>query len=67
MSTSFEQVWLPDLLYTKGRFLSDTALAVDSSGRVLELLPAQLANNPIRLRHRPSNESFVVGQNIDRK
>ena len=52
VSTSFEQVWLPDLLYTEGRFLSDTAVAVDSSGRVLELLPAQLASNPIRLRHR---------------
>ena len=47
-----ELVWLPDLLYADGRFLSETALIVDNTGRILELVPAQLATNPIRLKRR---------------
>ncbi len=51
MSTSpNELAWLPDLLYADGRFLKETAVVVDSTGRVLELVPSQLATNPIRLK-----------------
>jgi formimidoylglutamate deiminase len=51
-SHSNEQAWLPDLLYTNGRFLSETALVVDGSGRVIEFIPAGSTTNAIRLRHK---------------
>ena len=61
MSSLNEQVWLPDLLYADGRFLSDTALVAGDTGRILELVPAQLATNPIRLKRKALLPGLVNG------
>src|SRR5690349_5974269 len=44
------QAWLPDLVYTKGRFTSDVAVICDE--RIVRLCPAEEATDPIRLKNR---------------
>ena len=45
------QSWLPDLIYTNGRFESDRALVCDG-GKVTEIVAAEAAPNAIRLKRR---------------
>ena len=44
------QAWLPDLLYTNGRFTSDVAVICDE--KIVRLCPAEEATNAIRLNNR---------------
>lgn len=44
------QAWLPDLIYTDGRFTSEVALICDE--QIVGLGPAAEATNPIRLKNR---------------
>ena len=44
------EAWLPDLVYTNGRFASDVAVICDE--KIVRLCPAAEAMNPIRLRNR---------------
>lgn len=46
------QTWLPDLIYTDGRFQRDVALVCDDAGRIARLAPANEVENGVRLRHR---------------
>lgn len=62
MSTSLnEQVWLPDLIYADGRFLSETALVIANTGRILELIPAQATKNPVRLKRKALLPGLING------
>jgi formimidoylglutamate deiminase len=45
------QSWLPDLIYTDGRFQSDQALVCDG-GRILEIAASDQAPDAIRLKRR---------------
>jgi formimidoylglutamate deiminase len=45
------QSWLPDLIYTHGRFQSDRALVCDN-GKVVEIVEANKAPDAIRLKRR---------------
>ena len=45
------QSWLPDLIYTDGRFQSDRALVCDS-GKIVEIVDAAKAPGAIRLKRR---------------
>jgi formimidoylglutamate deiminase len=47
-----QQAWLPDLIYTKGRFISDVALITDDSGRIRDLVPGASAPDAIRLNNK---------------
>jgi formimidoylglutamate deiminase len=51
MSTT-EQSWLPDLIYTGGRFQRDLALVCDEVGRILRLAPDGEVEGAIRLKNR---------------
>jgi formimidoylglutamate deiminase len=51
MSTT-EQAWLPDLIYTGGRFQRDLALVCDKVGRILRLAPDGEVEGAIRLKNR---------------
>jgi formimidoylglutamate deiminase len=44
------QAWLPDLVYTNGRFASDVAVVCDE--KVVRLCSAEEATEPIRLKNR---------------
>jgi formimidoylglutamate deiminase len=44
------QAWLPDLIYTNGRFASDVAVICDD--KIVRLCPAQEASDAIRLQRR---------------
>lgn len=44
------QAWLPDLVYTNGRFTSDVALICDE--KIVRVCPAEEAIDPIRLNNR---------------
>src|SRR5690349_13300096 len=44
------QAWLPDLVYTKGRFTSDVAVICDE--KIVRLCPAEEATDPVRLKNR---------------
>ena len=44
------QAWLPDLVYTNGRFASDMALICDE--KIVRLCSAEEATEPIRLKNR---------------
>ena len=46
------QTWIPELIYVNGRFVSDTALAIDNQGRILELVPTASYATGIRLQNR---------------
>ena len=50
--TILQQAWLPDLIYTEGRFQRDVALVCDSAGRITRLVPANEVENPVRLKNR---------------
>jgi formimidoylglutamate deiminase len=43
--------WLPDLIYTDGRFQSDRALVCDG-GKIVEIVEGAKATDPIRLKRR---------------
>lgn len=43
------QAWLPDLVYTNGRFASDVAVVCDE--KIVRLCPAEEATDPIRLKN----------------
>jgi formimidoylglutamate deiminase len=47
-----EQAWLPDLIYTGGRFQRDVALVCDEVGRILRLAPDGEGEGAIRLKNR---------------
>ena len=51
MNDTTEQAWLPDVVYSGGRFLSDVAV-VCTDGQVVRLSPATEVQNPIRLKDR---------------
>jgi formimidoylglutamate deiminase len=44
--------YLPDLIYTGGRFQRNLALVCDDAGRIAHLAPADKVENAVRLRHR---------------
>src|SRR6185369_4731823 len=44
------QAWLPNLVYTNGRFASDLAIVCDE--KIVRLCPAEEATNAIRLKNR---------------
>jgi len=46
-----EQAWLPDLIYTGGRFQRDVALVCDEVGRILRLAPDGEIEGAIRLKN----------------
>jgi formimidoylglutamate deiminase len=53
LNDSTRRAWLPDLLYTDGRFESGVALACDESGRITNITrEAEGAKEIIRLKHR---------------
>lgn len=52
MISRSEQSWLPDLLYFRGRFESDLAVVCDAAGKISQIIPADQANDPIRLTKR---------------
>ncbi|HEX7296221.1 MAG TPA: formimidoylglutamate deiminase [Pyrinomonadaceae bacterium] len=52
MSSENEKAWLPDLLYSEGRFQPDVALLCDDAGKILRIAPAHEVDHPIRLRNR---------------
>lgn len=52
MISHTEQSWLPDLLFYRGRFESDLAVVCDAAGMISKIIPADQANNPIRLTKR---------------
>src|SRR5215216_4066593 len=45
------QSWLPDLIYTDGRFQSDRALVCDG-GKIVEIVEASKAPDAVRLKRR---------------
>ena len=47
-----QTAWLPDLIYTDGRFQRDVALVCDDDGRITRLAPASEVDNPVRLKNR---------------
>jgi formimidoylglutamate deiminase len=47
-----QKSWLPDLIYTDGRFVSDCAILCDSSGNIVEIVESNQAPNAIRLNNR---------------
>ena len=51
MSTT-EQAWLPDLIYTGGRFQRGLALVCDEVGRILRLAPDAEVEGAVRLKNR---------------
>jgi formimidoylglutamate deiminase len=49
------QAWLPDLVYTNGRFTSDVAVICDE--KIVRLCPAEEAADPVRLK----NQALLPG------
>ena len=50
---TLEQAWLPDLIYTGGRFQSGLALVCDQNGTITSLTPAnEIDNDLIHLKNR---------------
>ena len=52
MVSSTEQAWLPDLIYTAGRFQRDGAVVWDDTGRIARIASAGEVEDPIRLKNR---------------
>ena len=52
MTNETEKAWLPDLLYSDGRFQADLALVCDTAGNVVRIAPADQVDQPIRLQNR---------------
>ena len=52
MSDERHQVWLPDLVYVNGQFLSDRAVECDSDGNITRIVESKDAPNAIRLNTR---------------
>src|SRR6266545_2292388 len=52
LKTSNPSTWLPDLVYTNGRFESSLALVCDDANRIAQLAPAAEVENVIRLKGR---------------
>jgi formimidoylglutamate deiminase len=52
LTASLEQTWLPDLVYTEGKFLADIALVCNSDGLIVRLSPANETANALRLKNR---------------
>src|ERR1700737_2826159 len=50
--TTLQQAWLPDLIYTAGRFQRDMALVCDNAGRVTRLASASEVDSPTPLKNR---------------
>lgn len=50
--TNLQHAWLPDLIYTAGRFQRDLALICDDHGRITSLTAANEVENPVRLKNR---------------
>ncbi|HEX6717642.1 MAG TPA: formimidoylglutamate deiminase [Pyrinomonadaceae bacterium] len=47
-----DRAWLPDLIYADGRFQSNRAIVCDSSGKIVEIVEGDRAQNAIRLKRR---------------
>jgi len=52
LTNETEKAWLPDLLYSDGRFHPDLALVCDTAGNVVRIAPADQVDRPIRLQNR---------------
>src|SRR6266581_3612897 len=52
MASSTEYAWLPDLIYTGGRFQLDVALVCDNTGRIVRIASADEVESPARLKNR---------------
>jgi formimidoylglutamate deiminase len=52
LSNSNPTTWLPDLVYTNGRFHSKLALVCDDAGRLAGFAPANEVDNAVRLKDR---------------
>ena len=52
MTNSQQNSWLPDLIYTNGRFKRDVALVCDDAGSIVQLEPANKLDHPIPLKNR---------------
>jgi formimidoylglutamate deiminase len=52
LTNETEKAWLPDLLYSDGRFHPDLALVCDTAGNVVRIAPADQVDQPIRLQNR---------------
>jgi formimidoylglutamate deiminase len=49
---SSEKAWLPDLIYTGGRFQANTAIVCNQAGNILRRIPANEAKDATRLNNR---------------
>ena len=47
-----DRAWLPDLIYSNGRFESERALVCDEDGKVVEIVEGDRVLNAIRLKRR---------------
>lgn len=47
-----QKIWLPDLIYVDGRFVSDCAILCNSSGNIVDIVESDQAPNAIRLNKR---------------
>src|SRR5882672_8024143 len=52
MTTGLQQAWLPDLIYTAGRFQRDRALVCGADGHIAKVVGADEVENPVRLKNR---------------
>jgi formimidoylglutamate deiminase len=52
LTQDLQQTWLPDLIYTDGRFVSDCAILCNSSGSIVQIVESDHARDPIRLNNR---------------
>ena len=52
MTDNTEQAWLPDFVYSKGKFVPEIAVVCDSGGRIARLSPASEVAQAIRLPNR---------------
>jgi formimidoylglutamate deiminase len=61
--SEIELAWLPDLIYTGGRFESGLALVCDAAGRVTRIAPAGEVEDAkaVRLKHRALLPGMVNG------
>jgi formimidoylglutamate deiminase len=51
LTSDTEKAWLPDLLYSDGRFQSDLAVVCDA-GKIIRIVPANQVDQPLRLKNR---------------
>jgi formimidoylglutamate deiminase len=52
LTSNTEQAWLPDFVYSEGKFLPEIAVVCDSGGRIVRLAPASEVSHAIRLANR---------------